>query len=89
MLLSDFARKLAIYVEGTPDDNGIHQALRPLNEQFLAEIHRTTPRFSPFESGQAHLYTHSKFLRSDEELKIYTNKRDVIYVDEVVDMHNK
>lgn len=49
MLVSGFARELAAYVEGTPDDRGIHQLIRPLNNAFLEAIRGTAQRFSPFE----------------------------------------
>lgn len=49
LLVSGFARELATYVEGTPDDHGIHQLIRPLNNAFLEEIRSTAQRFSPFE----------------------------------------
>ena len=67
MLVSGFTRELASYVEGTPDDNGIHQAIRPLNRAFLAKIRDTAPKFSPFESGRPQSYSPSEFLPSDVE----------------------
>ena len=51
MLVSGFARELATYVEGTPDDNGIHQTIRPLNKMFFNQIYGTAPKFSPFTRG--------------------------------------
>lgn len=65
MLVSGFARELAGYVEGTPDDNGIHQAIRPLNKTFLARIRDTAPKFCPFVSGSSQRYTHPEVLPSD------------------------
>jgi len=88
LLISDFARELATYVEGTPDDNGIHQTIRPMNETFLAAIRDTAQRFSPFESGHGGSYAHPKFLPLDEEPHIYPNE-DAICADEVMDMANK
>jgi hypothetical protein len=51
LLVSGFARELATYVEGTPEDNGIHQLIRPLNNKFLTAIGCTAQRFCPFEKG--------------------------------------
>ena len=48
LLVSNFARELATYVEGTPDDNGIHQLIRPLNSAFVITIRGTAQKFCPF-----------------------------------------
>jgi len=91
LLVSDFARELATYVEGTPDDNGIHQAIRPLNRTFMSMIQGTAPDFSPFESESGRYYTPPDFLQS-EDTGIYgrvTDLDDTIYVDEVMDMADK
>ena len=92
MLVSNFAREVASYVEGTPDENGIHQAMRPLKEVFLSEIRDTVPKFSPFLRGQKGSYTrykHPEFLPSDGEPEIYPVDEDAICVDEVTDMENQ
>jgi len=89
LLISDFARELAAYVEGTPDDNGIHQTIRPLNQTFLAAIRRTAQNFFPFESRHGGGYTHPTFLPSEEEPVIYAGEEDTICVDEVMVMANK
>jgi hypothetical protein len=68
LLVSHFTRELATYVEGTPDDNGIHQAIRPLNKAFVAEIRGTAQKFSPFVGGRGGHYIHPKFLPSEKEL---------------------
>ena len=88
LLISDFARELASYVEGTPDANGIHQAIRPLNKEFLGGVRSTAPRFFPFKSEQRQSYTHPKFLPLDYEPEIYSHD-DAICVDEVLDMGDK
>jgi hypothetical protein len=49
LLVSGLARELATYVDGTPDDHGIHQLIRPLNNTFVTEIRSTAQPFSPFE----------------------------------------
>jgi hypothetical protein len=102
LMVSGFVRDLATYVEGTPDDNGIHQAIRPLNEMFREEIRATAQRFSPFERfgvlftgghhtpvSVGHGYTHPKFLQSEEEPVIQASDDDAICVNEVMEMAKK
>lgn len=86
LLISNFARELATYVEGTPDDDGIHQTIRPLNKLFLTEIRATAQKFSPFEVGTGRSYTHPGFLSSGGELPINANDGDAICVDYVMEM---
>ena len=71
-------------MEGTLDPNEIHQAIRPLNNTFVAEIRRTAQKFSPFECGSQ--YTHPGFLPSEEREADNCGNNAVIYVDEVKDM---
>ena len=89
MLISDFARELASYVEGTPDDNGIHQAIRPLNKGLVGEIRSTAPKFSPFLRGERIPYTHPTFLLSEYEPVIRADDDNAICVNEVLDMGDK
>ena len=89
MLVSGFARELATYVEGTPDDNGIHQAIRPLNKMFFNQIYSTAPKFSPFTRGPGQHYVHPTFASSGDEPQIYSNSHDTICADEVMDMKDR
>lgn len=89
LLVSDFARELATYVEGTPDDDGIHQAIRPLNRSFLAEIRGTAPKLFPFEDGAREIYTHPTFLSSEVEPQINANDEDTITLRDVEEMEDK
>jgi hypothetical protein len=84
LLVSNFARELAVHVEGTPDRDGIHQTIRPLSKSFSDDIRNTAPKFSPFERGTGRRYTHPGFLRSDREREINSNDRDAICVDYVM-----
>jgi len=94
LLVSDFTRQLASYVEGTPDDNGIHQAIRPLTKVFTTEIRGTAQKFSPFvrdergRNGYAR-FTHPKFHPLDEEPEIRADDDDAICLDEVMVMADK
>jgi len=96
LLVSDFTRELATYVEGTPDDNGIHQAIRPLNKVFTTEIRSTAQKFSPFVRGRTGpvgysyaRFTHPKFHPSDQELEVLAGDDDAVCVDEVMEMADK
>ena len=86
LLVSDFARELASYVEGTPDDNGIHQAIRPLNKTFMSKIRSTAPKFSPSKRMWEESYPPPSFLPLEEQ---ETDGSDTIYVDEVMEMAEK
>ena len=93
LLVSDFARELATYVEGTPDDNGIHQLIRPLNNEFLAEIWSTAQPFSPYKDewvpkGRRVSFTHPQLVTSCTEQDIYSNDDGTIHVNEVMEMAN-
>ena len=83
ILVSNFSRELASYVEGTPNRDGIHQAIRPMNNTFVAKILRTAPKFCPLERGSGKYYTHPSFLPSEEQEVDNGSNDGVIYVDEV------
>ena len=86
MLVSNFSRELASYVEGTPDPDGIHQTIRPLNDKFAAEIRRTAQAFSPFERRSGEHYLHPSFHQLEEQEADNGGNNGMIYVDEVKDM---
>lgn len=99
LLVSNFARELATYVEGTPDDNGIHQLIRPLNETFSTAIRGTAQPFSPFvrEVVQPNprarrvgvAFTHPEFPALGAEPEISNSDADAICVNEVMEMANR
>ena len=86
LLISNFARELAAYVEGTPDQDGIHQSIRPLSRSFLEDIRDTAPRFFPFQEGTGERYIHPTFLSSDKEPGIDPGDNDAICIDHVMAM---
>ena len=105
LLVSGFARELATYVEGTPEDNGIHQLIRPLNNKIFDRDR--AQRFCPFEKGLT-VYANGpsvsyvtvcanvgtpvpKPVIPDVERTIYRHNGDdeVICVDEVTGMANR
>ena len=86
-LVSDFARELAQYVEGTPDDNGIHQQIRPHNAAFLATIRGTAQRFFPFGRSDNRGFMQPSLFDADEsKIFISGNSEDTICIDEVMRM---
>jgi len=91
-LVSDFARELATYIDGTPDDNGIHQLIRPLNKAFLEEIRSTAQPFSPFERaphGRGTPFKHPELLISGMEPDIYNGALETICINDVMVMANR
>ena len=73
-------------MEGTPDENGIHQQIRPYNAAFLDTIRGTAQKFSPFVKPDGRGFTHPNFFDSDAEPKIWTTGQDTICVNEVMKM---
>jgi len=93
LLVSNFARELATYVEGTPEDNGIHQLIRPLNREFLAAIRGTAQKFCPFGVNEyprwvdGRFSKHYIFLDAGVEPTVYQRDDEgVICVDKVIEM---
>ncbi|KAF8419805.1 P-loop containing nucleoside triphosphate hydrolase protein [Boletus edulis BED1] len=51
--LSAFSRELSRRVEGTPDENGLLQTIRPHQQAFRRAIRSTAPNFVPWEEKKA------------------------------------
>ena len=83
LLVNDFVRELAAYVEGRPEEDGIHQKIRPLNKAFVAAIGGTAQKFCPFEKGSGKSFTHPSFFSLDIEPPIHGDDEDAICVEEV------
>lgn len=74
-------------MEGTPDDNGIHQQIRPHNAAFLATIRGTAQRFFPFvRSDNRGFMQPSLFDAEEQKIFISANSEDTICIDEVMRM---
>ena len=94
LLVSNFARELATYVEGTPDDNGIHQLIRPLNKEFVTMIRGTAQKFCPFGANEFHRCIDSgssptQYISLDANFEPTVYERDdegATCVDKVVEM---
>ena len=48
-LIGAFVRSIELIVTGSPDENGLIQALRGPREQFKKDIRQTAPDFRPLE----------------------------------------
>ena len=83
-MVSGFSRSLSTYVEGTPDEQGIHQTIQPLHMKFKDAIRETAPDFRPYKSGERLSYEPPTFLAA-EKLELGSDD-SAIYVDEVMKM---
>jgi hypothetical protein len=72
-------------VEGVPDADGLHQAIRPAQNDFRQAIRDTAPAFRPFEKRHAGKdFTQPRFLDHEEELMEHEDDAQFIYIDEVL-----
>ena len=93
-LIGAFVRSIEDVVTGSPDVNGLIQALRGPREQFKKEIRWTAPDFRPLErpkgADTAPDLPEPPFLSSEEaeseRLPIETNR--AIFVDDVMKTAN-
>ena len=83
-MVSGFSRSLSTLVEGTPDERGIHQTIRPLHMKFKDAIKETAPDFRPYKSGESMKYEPPTFLATE---KTELGSDDgAIYVDHVMNL---
>ena len=83
-MVSEFSRSLSTFVEGTPDEQGIHQVIQPLHARFRDAIKETAPDFRPYKSEERLEYEPPTFLAAEKaELG---SDGTAIYVDEVMNM---
>jgi hypothetical protein len=91
-LIGDFVRSIDHSVAGTPDGDGLIQALRRPREQFKREIRQTAPDFRPLEKGfnPAPVLPEPRFLSSEEDESEWqpTDANRAIFVDEVMNRAN-
>jgi hypothetical protein len=83
-LVSGFSRSLSTFVEGTPDEWGIHQTIRPLHTKFRDAIRDTAPDFRPYKSGDWLDYEPPSFLAAEKAL--LGSDDGAIYVDHVMNL---
>lgn len=81
-MVSSFSRSLSAFVDGTPDERGIHQTIRPLHMKFRGAIKDAAPDFRPYKSGERMQYEPPTFLAAEKpELG---SDDGAIYVDQVM-----
>lgn len=83
-LVSGFSRSLSTYVDGTPDERGIHQTIRPLLNRFSKAIKGTAPDFRPYKALESMDYVPPTFL--DVEKMELGSDGSAIYVDQVMNL---
>ncbi|KAG6917243.1 hypothetical protein DXG01_003275 [Tephrocybe rancida] len=81
-LLHGFVCDLARHVEGVPED-GLMQAIRPVQEYFRRAIRVTAPDFQPFERRHAKKKTidRPQFLINEEGHEDYSTLDDLVDID--------
>ncbi|THH15705.1 hypothetical protein EUX98_g9424 [Antrodiella citrinella] len=94
-IISEFSRELSKRLEGTPNEDGLLQSIRPAMEKFKTAVRSTAPLFNPREKSTSRSRTATPsdltpdFLLNEEgpsgsSLSHPTHDAD-IYVDEVMD----
>jgi hypothetical protein len=94
-LIGSFARSIEYLVEGTPDDDGLIQALREPRKSFKKAIRQTAPDFRPLArpkklmSKQLATPPAPIFLQDEEEdWQDQTSSSDAIYIEDVMKRAN-
>ena len=83
-MVSGFSRSLSTFVEGTPDEDGIHQTIQPLHTKFKKAIEDTAPDFRPYKPGERVDYEPPTFLAA-EKTRLGSDD-NAIHVDRIMDM---
>lgn len=92
-LIGSFARSIEHLVEGTPDDDGLIQALREPRKSFKKTIRQTAPDFRPLSrpkrTERPLKITAPIFLKNEEEdWQDQTSSGDAIYIEDVMKRAN-
>ncbi|KAI0333222.1 hypothetical protein GY45DRAFT_1319829 [Cubamyces sp. BRFM 1775] len=89
-LISTFCKGLSQLLEGTPDDDGLLQSIRPICETFRQGVRSTEPDFRPYErqfalrNPDAHRYICPAFLSSEEAPFTPQDNSHAIFIDDVM-----
>jgi hypothetical protein len=89
-LIGAFVRSIEHSVAGTPDGDGLIQALRRPREQFKREIRQTAPDFRPLEKPKdintAPGFPEPRFLSNEESESEWqpTDANRAVFVDDVM-----
>ena len=93
--MGNFLSDLSRHLDGTPEEDGLLQSIRPAQLKFQRAIRGTVPKFVPYEKSSATQSLPSPpFLANEESdsedtLQIATNTEGVIHIDEVYDKAQK
>jgi len=86
-VVGEFIRKVSRRLEGTSDEGGLLQKIRPHQEEFKRAIRTTAPNFIPWESNKTHSHDRHlpqvEFLSNEEDKQLVPGTRKV-YVDDVL-----
>jgi hypothetical protein len=93
-LIGQFVRSVEQVVAGTPDDNGLIQALRGPREEFKRKIRQTAPDFRPLERpNNVHdtpVLPEPRFLSAEEQESEWqpVDASGAIFVEDVMNRAN-
>ena len=94
-LIGDFLNDLSQHLEGTPDEDGLLQSIRPAQSKFKQSIRATVPKFVPYKkSSPTRSLPSPPFLANEENenedaFQITIETEGVIHIDEVYDKAQK
>ncbi len=88
-LISDFAKSLGKYLEGTPNADGLIQSIRHSSGTFRKAIRATEPDFRPYERSialqlpEAHIFVAPSFLSNEGPAYTPADNSRAIFIDDV------
>ncbi|OBZ65814.1 Interferon-induced GTP-binding protein Mx [Grifola frondosa] len=89
-LLGTFSRIVARFIEGTPEEDGLLQSIRPDHEVFKKAIRATAPHFKPSERDKTtDQFEAPGFISNEEAHLIPEDNEQAIYIDDVMDRARK
>lgn len=66
-VVGQFSSQLSRRLEGTPDEDGVLQSIRPHQEEFKRAVRATAPNFIPWEKGDTRKLPVAEFLANEED----------------------
>jgi hypothetical protein len=94
-LVGDFLNDVSRHLEGTTEEDGLLQSIRPAQLKFKQAIRATVPKFVPYKkSSETRSLPSPTFLANEESesedaFQITTDMEGVIHIDEVYDKAQK
>ncbi|KAG6328165.1 hypothetical protein ID866_10924 [Astraeus odoratus] len=89
-VLRNFTTELAQHIEGTPDENGLIQIIRPYTDKFKREIRATAPEFRPWNRSddRRRKLPPLNFLSGEEKAIDSDNDNDMLTVNSRMIVHD-